>query len=99
MFGRHPPAKRRGRLLDAPLDDNTRCCNCAADCCRGFPSVALSAAEYLCLQRLGASRLEFTLTGHFYLMIENGCEFLVDNRCAIYAQRPAICRRFICSDD
>jgi len=99
MFGRTPPAKRRGLLLEAPLDDNARCRNCAAACCRGFPSVELSADEYQRLQRLGAIRLEFTLTGHFYLLIENGCEFLVDNRCAIYAQRPAICRRFICTDD
>lgn len=99
MFGRHPPAKRHGRLLDAPLDDNARCRHCAADCCRGFPSVELSADEYQQLQKLGATRLEFTLTAHFYLLIENGCEFLLDNRCSIYEQRPAICRRFICADD
>lgn len=99
MFGRHPPAKRHGRLLDTPLDDDARCRNCAADCCRGFPSVELSADEYALLEKLGAIRLEFTLSGHFYLLIENGCEFLVDNRCAIYAQRPAICRRFTCSGD
>ena len=98
MFGRHPPAKRRGRLLDTPLNDSARCRNCAADCCRGFPSVELSAEEYALLQQLGAIRLEFTLNSHFYLLIENGCEFLVDNRCAIYTQRPAICRRFICAD-
>lgn len=98
MFGRHLPVKRRGRLLDTPLDDNVRCRNCAADCCRGFPSVELSADEFALLEKLGANRLEFTLSGHFYLLIENGCEFLVNNRCTIYAQRPAICRRFICVD-
>ena len=98
MFGRTPPARRRGMLQDAPLDNSDRCRNCAADCCRGFPSVELSTDEYALLEKLGAIRLEFTLTGHFYLMIENGCEFLIDNRCAIYTQRPAICRRFICAD-
>ena len=98
MFGRIPPAKRRGLLQDAPLDDNERCRNCAADCCHGFPSVELAAEEYATLRKIGARRLAFTLTGRFYLLIENGCEFLIDNRCAIYAQRPAICRRFICTD-
>jgi Fe-S-cluster containining protein len=98
MFGRHPPAKRRGLLQDAPLDDSERCRSCAADCCRGFPSVELSAAEYTYLQQIGATRLEFTLSGHYYLLIENGCEFLTNNLCAIYAQRPSICRRFFCTD-
>lgn len=99
MFGRTPPAKRHGLLQDTPLDDSERCRNCAADCCRGFPSVELSAEEYALLQKIGAIRLEFTLTGRFYLLIENGCEFLIDNRCAIYTQRPSICRHFICTDD
>ena len=90
--------KRHGLLLDDPVD-GSRCCGCDADCCRGFPSVALSAAEYGTLARLGAQRLAFTLDGRFYLLIENGCEFLDRNRCAIYADRPDICRRFTCSDD
>lgn len=98
MFGRTPPARRRGLLQDIPLDNNERCRHCAADCCRGFPSVELSADEFTVLKDLGAVRLTFTLTGRFYLLIENGCEFLIANRCAIYAQRPAICRRFICTD-
>ena len=98
MFGRTSPAKRRGLLLNVPLNNNERYHNYATNCCRGFPSVELSAEEFAALQTIGAIRLEFTLTGHFYLLIENGCEFLVDNRCAIYAQRPAICRRFICTD-
>lgn len=97
MLGRGIP-RRRGLLLDQPLDDGEHCRECAADCCRGFPSVELSAEEYARLQRLGALRLEFTLSGRFFLIIEHGCEFLHDNRCGIYAQRPAICRRFTCVD-
>jgi len=98
MFGRTPPARRRGLLLSTPLDDSDRCRSCAADCCRGFPTVELSAQEYTDLEAIGATRLTFTLTGHYYLIIENGCEFLIDNRCSIYAQRPSICRHFTCTD-
>ena len=90
--------KRRGVLLDGWFDGAERCRDCNADCCRGFPSVELTPAEYRVLERLGAVRLEFLLDGRHFLMIENGCEFLVGNRCGIYEQRPAICRRFTCID-
>jgi len=89
---------KHGVLLDEPVD-GSRCGGCAADCCHGFPSVELSGDEYQTLRRLGGKRLEFTLDERFYLIIEHGCEFLVENRCGIYAQRPAICRRFTCRDD
>lgn len=88
----------RGMLLDQPQDGNERCAACDASCCRGFPSVELTAEEYALLGQLGAKRLAFTLAGHFYLLIEHGCEFLDGTRCSIYDQRPAICRRFICCD-
>jgi len=90
--------KLHGILLDHPEDGNERCASCDASCCQGFPSVELTAEEYASLQQLGAKRLEFTLNGHYYLMIELGCEFLVGNRCGIYHHRPAICRRFTCTD-
>ena len=91
-------AKRHGILLDEPVDGNDSCIGCDAACCRGFPSVELTAAEYAALEKLGALRLEFLLDGRHYLMIENGCEFLDGSRCAIYDQRPNICRRFTCRD-
>ena len=87
--------RKQGIMLDGPAD-GSRCEGCDADCCRGFPSVELSGEEYLTLHRLGAQRLVFTLDERFYLLIENGCEFLVGNRCGIYEQRPLICRRFTC---
>lgn len=87
-----------GRLLDHPQDGAGRCAECDASCCRGFPSVELTADEYARLENLGAKRLEFTLDGHFYLLIENGCEFLEGSHCGIYPDRPAICRRFVCID-
>lgn len=90
--------KRHGILRDTPLDGGERCRNCSADCCQGFPSVELSAEEYAHLESLGASRLSFTLDERYYLLIENGCEFLADNRCAIYSMRPRICRLFTCED-
>jgi Fe-S-cluster containining protein len=90
--------KRHGILLDKPVDGSERCKDCDADCCRGFPSVRLTAEEYSTLERLGAARLEFLLNGEHYLIIEHGCEFLADNQCSIYDQRPEICRRFTCNE-
>lgn len=93
---RRTKKKLHGVMLDHPEDGSARCAACDASCCRGFPSVALTSDEYATLQRLGAKRLEFTLDGHYYLLIEYGCEFLTGNRCGIYAYRPEICRRFTC---
>ncbi len=90
--------KRHGILLDHPQDGNERCAGCDAACCRGFPSVELTADEYSALEQLGAKRLERTLNGHYYLMIEYGCEFLEESRCSIHLHRPMICRRFTCTD-
>lgn len=97
LFGKEK-AKKHGVLLDHELDGNELCEACDADCCKGFPSVMLSAQEYALLDSLGAKRLEFTLDEKFYLMIENGCEFLVGSRCGIYGQRPRICRLFTCEE-
>jgi len=60
--------------------------------------VPLTWHEYRLLHSLGAKRLEFTLDGHFHLLIENGCEFLDTGRCAIYPHRPDVCRRFYCTE-
>lgn len=95
---RHRGTKRHGILLDDFVDGNEQCHDCDAACCKGFPTVALTAAEYAVLEKLGAHRLEFLLDGHYFLVIENGCEFLADNRCGIYEQRPSICRRFTCRE-
>src|SRR5512138_1242517 len=94
---RRRKVKKRGTLLDEPVE-GTGCSGCDAACCRGFPSVALTPQEYATLERLGAARLEFLLNGNHYLIIENGCEFLIDSRCTIYDHRPEICRRFTCSE-
>lgn len=91
--------KRHGILLDAPADDPAQCRECDGACCRAFPSVRLSWAEYETLRALGARRLHFSLAGPHELLIEDGCEFLEDGKCSIYEQRPDICRRFICRDD
>ena len=90
--------KRRGVLVEQGVDGGNRCRECDAACCRGFPSVELTEAEYAALERLGAIRLEYLLSGRHYLIIENGCEFLVGNRCGIYSHRPEICRRFTCRE-
>jgi Fe-S-cluster containining protein len=95
---RRKRVKKQGILLEESIDGNEHCLGCNAACCRGFPTVELTAAEYGILEKLGATRLEFLLDGRCYLVIENGCEFLVENRCGIFAQRPSICRRFTCRD-
>ena len=95
---RRKRAKKHGLLLAEPVDGNELCFNCNAACCRGFPTVELTPGEYATLELLGAARLEFLLDGRHYLVIENGCEFLVDNRCGIFTQRPSVCRRFTCRD-
>ena len=86
-------------LLDHPVDDDGRCQACDGACRRAFPSVALTWTEFGTLEALGAVRLDFSLTGHYKLIIENGCEFLNDGRCGIYDHRPEVCRRFFCRDD
>ncbi len=90
--------KRHGILLDHPRDGDQRCFNCGGDCCRSFVDVELSWEEYERLQELGACRLQLPLTGPPRLVIDYGCEFLIDGRCSIYQARPAICRRFTCVD-
>ncbi len=97
LLGTHRE-KRRGLLLDRPLDDPQRCRECDGACCRAFPSVPVSWQEYCLLQTLGAKRLEFTLDGRYHLIIENSCEFLAIGRCTIYPHRPDVCRRFYCTE-
>jgi uncharacterized protein len=96
LFSKRAKEKRHGLLLEQPLDDPPCCQTCGALCCRSFPSVELTWTEYQQLASLGASRLHFSLHGPHKLIIENGCEFLDDNRCGIYDYRPDICRRFVC---
>ncbi len=90
--------KKHGLLLEGPVDDDGRCQTCGGACCRAFPAVELTWDEFQRLTALGARRLEFSLTGHHQLLIENGCEFLASGRCAIYSDRPDVCRRFYCQD-
>ena len=90
--------KKHGMLLDHPVDDDGRCGACGGACCRSFDSVALTWDEYERLRALGSARLHFSLTGRHLLLIENGCEFLVEGRCSIYGERPEVCRRFFCRD-
>jgi hypothetical protein len=98
MSNRSQRIRRRGVLLDEPVENPPRCAGCDGACCRSFPSVALSWDEYGRLRAFGAKRLAFTLSGA-RLLIENGCEYQVGSRCGIYPYRPEVCRRFICVDD
>jgi uncharacterized protein len=88
--------RRRAVIASAAVDDDPRCRSCDAACCRSFASVPITWAEYERLHDLGARRLELSLRGHHRLVVDGACEFLVFGRCSIYAERPEICRRFIC---
>ncbi len=90
--------KRHASLRDRDVADDWRCRACDGVCCRSFVAVELTWAEYETLEALGARRLEFSLRKRHKLVIEDGCEFLVRGRCAIYEHRPEVCRRFICDD-
>lgn len=90
--------RRRAAIAEAAVDDDPRCRSCGAVCCRSFVSVPITWAEYERLLALGAQRLELSLHGEHRLIIDGACEFLVDGRCSIYADRPDLCRRFICLD-
>jgi uncharacterized protein len=90
--------RRRAIIAEAPVDDDPRCLSCGAECCRSFTSVPLTWTEYERLRALGAQRLFLSLRGAHKLVIDGSCEFLVGGRCAIYAARPELCRRFICVD-
>lgn len=90
--------KRRAVILDHPIGNLERCRECGADCCRSFPAVNITWSEYNTLLALGAKRLHFSLSGRCKLILEDGCEFLVANRCSVYHQRPEGCRRFVCAD-
>lgn len=90
--------KKHARIADRPVDSHWLCAACDGLCCRSFVAVELSFAEYERLERLGARRLEFSLRGPHWLVIEGGCEFLAEGRCSIYEDRPDVCRRFACED-
>jgi Fe-S-cluster containining protein len=93
---RTPRTKRRAVIADAPVDDDPRCRSCEAACCRSFVSVPITWTEFERLRALGAQRLELSLHGAHRLIIDGACEFLEGGRCAIYQERPELCRRFIC---
>lgn len=89
---------KHGVMNDGPFIESA-CDKCDGACCRSFVTIELTPEEYLTLQRLGATRLGYTLMEKFFLEIENGCEFLQSNRCGIYENRPEVCRRFSCRED
>jgi Fe-S-cluster containining protein len=90
--------KLHGMLLEHPADGDERCLTCGGACCRSFSDVELTWEEFERLRDLGATRLQLSLTGPHRLLIDYNCEFLIDGRCSIYADRPGICRRFTCID-
>lgn len=96
LWSSRTKTKRHGVLLDHPSGADSLCNDCDAVCCRSFPAVNITAAEYSQLRLIGATRLQFSLIGRHKLLIEDGCEFLIKGLCSIYEQRPSVCQRFMC---
>lgn len=90
--------KLHGILLDGQLDGSDRCRECGGACCCSFSDVEISWEEYERLRAHGARNLQLALHGRHRLVIDYGCEFLIDGRCSIYEIRPDVCRRFVCRD-
>jgi len=89
--------KTKGRRAESVED---LCARCDGKCCRYF---ALPISEpdsweefddirwYLAHQKTAV----FVDEGTWYLLVENRCQYLNrQNRCDIYPDRPAICRRY-----
>ena len=95
---RHRP--RRERLAPGEC----LCNYCPATCCRYF-ALAIDTPEtceefdYLRWFLLHDRAAVFTEEGDWYLLVHTACKHLrPDNRCAIYADRPKICRSYTTED-
>jgi Fe-S-cluster containining protein len=65
-------------------------------CCRHYEKIAMTQDEYIRLSSLnrGAVRTINDEKGQLYLDLHDGCQFLSNNICTVYAQRPGVCRSF-----
>ena len=65
-------------------------------CCRHYEKIAISPEEYESLVHLkrGDVRIIRDENGHLFLDPRGGCQFLVNNICTVYEQRPGVCRSF-----
>ena len=98
LFPYRQKTKLHGIMLDQFEEGSERCKTCGGICCSSFAAIEISWEEYERLRSLGARRLQLSLYGAHRLVIDYGCEFLVQGRCSIYDSRPDVCRRFTCRE-
>lgn len=90
------------RLVRLPIDPKTQslCDQCVGLCCRYFAleidePTSTSDFEDLRWYLLHEDTVIFVEDGEWYVQINNKCRALgPDNRCAVYDNRPSICRRY-----
>lgn len=73
------------------------CSTCAAECCFS-PAVTVSEYEHLRKKYPGVRFTHLSDLGDRAVLCVGRpgmrCPFVVDNRCSIYEDRPAVCRKF-----
>jgi len=65
-------------------------------CCGYHETIAISGLEYKALCAVARQRpnMQRDSNGQMYLRVKDGCQYLVDNACSVYAVRPAVCKAF-----
>jgi hypothetical protein len=98
---RHNFAERRLKTIAEDIQDQIDCTACA-NCCRvATTPVTERDIERLC-RFLGCTAAEFLRDytdeseeeGRILKRTDNGCIFLADNLCTVYASRPQTCELF-----
>lgn len=90
--------------MPSPVYPPPPCDQCTAKCCTNkapWNFISLTPAEATLFRAKGAKIVEDKDlgTGFFFQQGENaGCQFLKGARCTVYADRPAVCRGFICTN-
>jgi len=66
------------------------------ECCRYHETIAINDPEYKALCAVAKQRPSVLRgsDGQVYLRVHDGCQYLVDNACSIYAVRPSVCKAF-----
>ena len=75
------------------------CHDCPSRCCTkmfGWTQVELLAKEAKRVPFKGVAVYDTFYEYWLLKFTKEGCPFLVDNACSIYADRPKVCRQFIC---
>lgn len=65
-------------------------------CCRYHDTIAISNLEYIALRAVSDQQPNVSKdnNGQLFLRVHEGCQYLVNNACSVYAVRPAVCQAF-----